>query len=482
MRSTRITTLICTLAALAGALALAPAALASHDQIDFFEAPQQLLNSVGRGPAIAQMETLGVHAVRIQLSWYEVAPSPRSKRKPSVNLANPASYNWGQYAPLIQLLQQLNWKVLLTVTGYAPCWASQCATTKYTNTELRTYPNPTDYGKFMQAVGREFGPYGVKLYSVWNEPNQTQFLLPQYANGKPSSRLVSAAIYRQLFVDGYAGLQASGYGAGAKVLMGETSPVGVSSVDISSPLAFLRGVLCLNSSYHRTAACSMLHTAGYAQHPYDNAEGPFWPALSGDVTMASLGRLQTALARAADAGAIPHGTPIYITEFGVQSYPNTLLGVPALQQAEYDAIAEHIAWNDPDVRSFDQYLLSDDPDPGEGSFQTGLEYAKGAPKPLYDGYRLPLTVLVSGGSRVSFWGLVRPATAATSIVLQYSASNGKSWRTLSSFQTNAAGYWSGTGAFVAKRVWRVQWTAPNGTVYVGATTRAYVSGNPRPQT
>ena len=334
----------------------------------------------------------------------------------------------------------------------------------------------------MEAVGREFGPYGVKLYSIWNEPNQNQFLLPQYANGKPTSKLVSAAIYRQLYLDGYAGLQASGYGSGVKVLMGETSPLGVSSVDISSPLAFMRGVLCLNSNYVKSKSCGMLHTAGYAQHPYDNAQGPFYAAPSGDVTMASLGRLHTALQRAADAGAIPHGTPIYITEFGVQSYPNHLLGVPMAQQSEYDAIAERIAWNAPYVASFDQYLLTDDPDPGEGSFQTGLETVKGQPKPIYNGYRLPLSVLVEGGSRVSFWGDVRPANAATSVVLQYSANNGKTWQQLATYQTNASGYWTAAGRFVAKRLWRVQWTTSSGTVYVGAPTRAYVNGNSRPQT
>ena len=105
MRLAGFTTVIfCTIAACAGALLFTPAAFASRDQIDFFEAPQQLLNYGARPAAIAQLQSLGVHAVRIQLIWYEVAPSPRSKKKPSLNLANPASYNWGQYLPLIQQL------------------------------------------------------------------------------------------------------------------------------------------------------------------------------------------------------------------------------------------------------------------------------------------------------------------------------------------------------------------------------------------
>jgi len=39
--------------------------------------------------------------------------------------------------------------------------------------------------------------------------------------------------------------------------MGETSPLGVTAVDISPPLAFLRGVLCLNSHYVKASSCGM---------------------------------------------------------------------------------------------------------------------------------------------------------------------------------------------------------------------------------
>ena len=78
--------------------------------------------------------------------------------------------------------------------------------------------------------------------------------------------------------------------------------------------------------------------------------------------------------------------PIYLTEFGVQSYPNKQLGVPVSVQAEYDAMAEQIAYNNPRVAAFSQYLLRDDPlggapgasvNGGTVGFQTGLEYVNG---------------------------------------------------------------------------------------------------------
>jgi hypothetical protein len=60
------------------------------------------------------------------------------------------------------------------------------------------------------------------------------------------------------------------------------------------------------------------------------------------VTIGVLSRLSNALDLAPGARD-PGGVPIYLTEFGVQSKPNKYLGVPVSKQAEYDAIAEHIA-------------------------------------------------------------------------------------------------------------------------------------------
>ena len=253
-------------------------------------------------------------------------------------------------------MTSLHWKVLLTVSGPVPRWATAGSRDQYTN------PSSKDFQLFMQAVGRHYGKT-VKLFSIWNEPNQPQYLRPQYVSG----RLASPALYRSLFLAGYAGLKASGNFAGMKVLMGETSPIGVLAAGIPAPLAFMRGVLCLDGSYHPIGHCSKLPADGYAQHPYTSNLGPFWvpggkqDPHHDDITIATLGRLSSALDRAAAAGAIRPDLPIYVTEFGIQSYPNHTLGVPLAQQAEFQAISEKIAWSNPRVVSFDQYLLRDDP-------------------------------------------------------------------------------------------------------------------------
>ena len=517
MRVLRLTSLICALALVVAGATFAGTAAAKPGETVFFEAPRDLLGVPGatRLASIAKLQSLGVHALRVVLYWRDVAPHASSRTRPNFNQSNPAAYHWDSYDALINLVTSLHWKVLLTVSGPVPRWATAGARDQYTN------PSSKDFQLFMTAVGRHYGKL-VKLYSIWNEPNQPQYLRPQYTSG----RLTSPALYRSLFLAGYAGLKASGHFAGMKVLMGETSPIGVLGAGIPAPLAFLRGVLCLDGSYHPVGHCAKLPADGYAQHPYTSNLGPFWvpggkqDPHHDDITIATLGRLTSALDRAAAAGAISSDLPIYVTEFGIQSYPNHTLGVPLAQQAEFQAISEKIAWSNPRVVSFDQYLLRDDP-PSNG-FQSGLETYRGAAKPVYGGFRLPL-VVTRTGSGVSLWGLVRPATdpiaqsasggggtggasgptspggttgatgasgstgstgstgsggtthGPATIELQYSGDGGRTWRRLLSARANSLGSWSASGHWVAHRMWRVRWVSPTGTVFAGAPTRAYTT-------
>jgi hypothetical protein len=221
--------------------------------------------------------------------------------------------------------------------------------------------------------------------------------------------------------------------------------------------------------------------SGYAHHAYTKAVSPRWTDPKRDnVTIGSLSRLSVALDRAAGARAIPSHLPIYITEFGVQSFPNRELGVPVSVQAEYDAIAERIAWGNSRVAAFSQYLLKDDPlggKPGSSvhggsvGFQTGLQYVNGRAKPLFSGWTVPLVVSKTRGGRYSLWGLVRPATGSTKVTILVEPKGSHRFRTLKTVTTNSRGYWalsSGTrGA-----LWRVRWKSPGGRVYQGPPIRA----------
>jgi hypothetical protein len=459
--------------ALAVAVGAAPA-LASHNQTVFFEGGQVLLEPRHRERAFAQMEHLGVHALRVELYWSHVAPGAGSRRRPTFEATNPAAYSWGPYDWLLAKAQALHWPVLLTVTSPVPRWASANGTNF-------TSPNWKDFQEFMTAVGRHYGSE-VALFAIWNEPNDAAFLLPQFnSNGSPAS----PRIYRGLFQAGYAGLQAAGL-AHPKVLMGETAPVGYDSLSRSivrhegvlkdvSPLVFLQGTLCLNSHYQKAGSCEALPAYGYAHHAYTNKLGPLWvPPERNDVTIGTLSRLERALDLAARAGAIRSGIPIYLTEFGVQSKPNRYLGVAVAKQAEYDALAEYIAWRDPRVAAFSQYLLRDDPlggAPGAGvhggrvGFQSGLEYLNGSLKPLYFAWPVPLVVSRQGRG-FALWGLARLATGPTTVTVLVKTRGAKRYRVLRKATTDSLGYWNFTST-VAGVAWRVRWTSPAGSRYEG---------------
>jgi hypothetical protein len=79
-----------------------------------------LLSPATRPHALAQLQHLGVKALRVELYWSDVAPSPTSATRPKFEATNPASYNWGQYDALLAEAQRLHWQVLLTVTSPVP--------------------------------------------------------------------------------------------------------------------------------------------------------------------------------------------------------------------------------------------------------------------------------------------------------------------------------------------------------------------------
>lgn len=443
--------------------AFATPAHASSTQSLTFEAPRDLLDPATRPGALDEISSLGARQLRVILYWRNVAPSPDARRRPDFNATDPDSYSWGEYDALLAAARERGWPVLLTVSGPVPRWASS-------NGDGRTRPSPSQFRAFMTAVGRHYAGQ-VSTWSIWNEPNHPDFLLPQYRRGTP----VSGSVYRGLFLAAYDGLRAAGRGRD-RLLMGETAPRGTGKV--VAPLTFLRQTLCLSSSYRKRRGCANLPADGYAHHAYTTRLGPFFrPSGPNDVTIGVLPRLVAALDRAGRAGALRRGISLFLTEFGIQSTPDTLLGVSLARQAEYMAISERIAYANRRVASFSQYLLRDDK-PGSGGqgggfggFESGLKFDDGRRKPSFDAFRLPLAV-TPAGSGVSLWGRVRPARGRVSAVLEV-ADRGKAFRRLKGVRTDARGAFTTRSLNRSGRRWRLRWTAPDGSTFRGPPIRAY---------
>src|SRR5262245_35852637 len=226
------------------ALAAPAVASASSRQVTTFEAPRELLSAATRDATLSRITALGVNNVRQLVYWRDYAPNPSSATKPAFDTSDPAAYpagTWGNLDALIAAAKAHGVSVMLTLTGPPPRWAAK-------DSKL-SYPNAKEFGAFATAMGKRYGA-SVDTWSIWNEPNQPQFLLPQYVHGKPES----PKLYRKLYQAAYAGLRKSN--PKDAILIGETSPRG--NVHVVHPLTFLRGMLCLNASYQKSKSCGEL--------------------------------------------------------------------------------------------------------------------------------------------------------------------------------------------------------------------------------
>jgi hypothetical protein len=454
---------------LALALAAPTAASAKASQFTMFEAPTELLSDDGalRAQTFDEIQGFGVRSLRVVLYWHSVAPGADDPGVPRIDETDPAAYpGFGRYDRLVREARARDMRILLTVSGPVPRWATR------DRDDTVTRPSATRFGRFMTAVIRRYGD-DVDLWSIWNEPNHPDFLGPQYAGSGRDRRAVSPGIYRGLVWAADRALRRAGDGSD-RMLVGETAPRGTGKV--VGPLTFLRGALCLNSRYRKRRGCKELPADGWAHHAYTTAAGPtFVPPSRNDVTIGALGRLNSALARAGRADAVRRNLGIYLTEFGVESRPDPLRGVSFTAQAEHRSLAERMAYRNARVRAFSQYLMRDDRERDGadryGGFQTGLRSAGGDRKRAYEGFRLPL-VAERGRRHTTLWGLVRPAGGTTSVSIDFRDRGSSRWRFLKRDRTNSRGYWTTTTRLRSDRRYRVRWTASDGTRFEGPLTRS----------
>lgn len=454
------------LALLAVALLAPSAAPAASSQVMTFEAPFELIDDGARESTLDEIQSFGVTRVRALVYWKDFTARPRSKKRPRVDLSDPAAYpagTWGRLDHLVDSIERRKMSLQLTLTGPVPKWATR---------RKRGYiadPSAKQFGRWVRAVATRYGDR-VDLWSIWNEPNHPSFLGPQFRHGRPHT----PKLYRRLYQAAERSIHRVPGGSKDAVLFGETAPIG--NQNVVAPLAFMRGAMCLSKSYKKARGCKKLRIDGYAHHAYTRKEGPTARFGDGDdVSIGSLDRLVKALDRAGKAGAIDRGRSIYLTEFGIQSKPDTIAGVSFTRQAEYLAISERIAYANPRVAAFSQYLMFDDK-PRKGSraqrysgFETGLRTSKGKKKRAYDGFILPLAATQYGSSDV-LWGRVRPATGPTEVTIQRRVGKGK-WKRLTVVQTG--GVYGFRTAHKRKQRYRAKWTRPGGGTVTGPPIRPY---------
>jgi hypothetical protein len=336
----------------------------------------------------------------------------------------------------------------------------------------------------------------VSYWSVWNEPNIPAWLNPWYENLPGGGHeLLEPALYRGLVNAAWAGLQATGHTTATDtILVGETANAGAGTVSdfihglycVSPTLRLLRGGAArrygcpsMGSRASFVAANpGLFYATGFAHHPYSFNEPPDvrYP-LHSWYTLYNLGAFERLLTGilASYGRAPPGGVPLYLTEFGYESNPpNPFAKNTTGQQAAWLNEGEYMAWKYPYVRTMTQFELVDSA-PNTSyrkgtyaywttSFQTGLEFLGGEPKPSFTAYRIPIWLPVARhGRSVAIWGQLRPADHSQPqyAVIEYRRAGSRSFRQLREVQTTSSeGFLVARVPLRAAGLVRIAWLDP----------------------
>ena len=391
--------------AVAGALCLAPVALASpairygiQDDGWLASGPGTLAQRLGT------LQQLGVDVVRFDLHWNEIAPT-----------ADQSTWDWETPDAVLRGLRTHGIAPVVTLLG-TPSWANAGRAANWAPSSGATF------AAFARAAAARYS--WVRDWTIWNEPNTPIELRPTKA----------ATYVRLLLNPAYAAIHA--VNRGAIVAGGVTAPranrTGV------APVAWLRGMHAAHARFDV-----------YAHHPYPGNphETPFGGGCHSctSITMANLPVLLRELQR-----DYP-GKHVWLTEYAYQTNPpDRFFGVSPARQAALIGEAALRAYELPRVDMLVHYIFQDDSQ--LGGWQSGLVTAAGEAKPALEAFTQPLAEVRRRGTSVVVWGQVRPGRGAQPYRLQRLVGN--AWRTIGSTRrTSSRGYFTRTiavprGAYV----------------------------------
>ena len=509
-----VAALVCAFAVIE--FAVSSPARASSTQVSMLLDDDQLIY-VSTQHMVQTLETLhalGVDVVKVSMVWQLVAPDASSTQRPAnFDATNPADYPpgaWSRWDTLVETAHALGMKVYFLVIGPAPVWAVPRQDRTTQGPHVGWMPNPTDYEQFVQAVGTRYsGSYPdpataqpiprVDYWGIWNEPDERSWLTPWY-QPLPHHRLklLQPSEYRQLVAAAYSGLSATGH-AGDTIMVGETANRG-----IWSPEPFIRALYCVGSNLRplRGKAASSLNCpasgsrsqfvaqnpglfkTSFAHHPYafPYQEPPNRPyPYRSFVTLQNLPSFERMLNGIMAGYGVrrPGGVPLYLTEWGYKTNPpNPYVSTSPALQAAYLNEGEYMTWQEPYVKGLTQFLLVDSPpkpDERKGgvlywsTFQTGLEYINGQPKPSFAAFQVPIWLPnPHHGRHVTVWGQLRPADHTTTQhgEIEFRPKRSRTWRELTAVQTDSReGYLVSHVSIPSAGLVRLDWLDPGGNVY-----------------
>ena len=326
------------------------------------------------------LDQLGVDTVRFTLLWRDIAVTrPDDPADP-----NDPGYDWSNADPLVKGLHRHGIKVLLTLWG-TPRWAN------HWNKPNRPPASPDALALFATAAAKRY-PW-VRMWEVWNEPNQLGGLYPN------SPRLYVERLLNPTVAALHA-LNPANVVAG-----GATSPRATQTA--KSAVIFMRGMRAAHARFDV-----------YSHHPYPRWFGRGRPETPLQtlpctrwLTMASL---QCLLRNVAQNFGPKH---VWLTEYAYKTNPpDPTRGVAPALQARYLAEANRRVYQAPRVDLLINFLIRDEP--VAGRWASGFFTAAETVKPSFYSFMLPLAEISRRGSKTVLWGQVRPRAGPQPYLLQ----------------------------------------------------------------
>jgi aryl-phospho-beta-D-glucosidase BglC (GH1 family) len=325
--------------------------------------------------------TVGATVIHTDASWSQIAP----KRPTNALNGDDPAYRLGDLDELVANAQTNGLRVMIDISG-TPRWANGGQTQNHMPRHV------SDLTTFARMLATRYngrtGHGKVSMWAVWNEPNLSLFLTPQYVGKK----IVSPDEYVKLYRAAYAGIKKGN--PTAQVAIGETSPLGRDHPTSKSG----QGQSVAPGTFARLVARTKgLKFTAWAHHPYPTSLSakPLEKVRYPNVSLSQLPTFEKQL-----NSTFHRNVPIWITEYGHETKPAEPHGVSYATQAAYVKQALRYARDDTHVRMFIWFTLRDS---ATNPWQSGLEQPNGAHKPAFAAFSA-VARLISGRSTTSAHG------------------------------------------------------------------------------
>jgi len=268
----------------------------------------------------------------------------------------------------------------------------------------------------------------VQALQVWNEPNLTEWLSPQYQG----ATAVSPIHYREMLNASYAAVKT--VNPKMIVVTGGTSPYGdppggpYPSGARVRPVQWWQKLLCVKPARSKRKATRYVRAQNCSGKPMfdvlahqaiDNTGGG--PLQSGptkfDVSTPDLGRVVRVLRAAERLGTVSGGRhPVWVTEFWWDSKPPNPAGSPLATQARWIEQSLYLFWKAGASTAINFQMRDSGQYPHVRSgFQSGVYFRDGRPKPSLTAFRFPFVTERIDKQTLRAWG---KAPAGGRLVIQ----------------------------------------------------------------